>query len=131
VNFTPTTYLLFPRVEIPESLLQQPLPEFLHPVVAEFLQTLTSASFFTGRILQYIMNFSSQTYAGSYKITSLLWLTGKGVEFLDALPIYAGRTSRIHGVTVTDGIIFIMAIVDFVQAVKYTNVNSIDEEDLE
>lgn len=97
--------------------------------MTRYLQTLGVSSFLTGCILQFVMNYSSQTYAGNYKITTLLWLISAVIALLDLIPSFAGTTLRTDGVTVIEGITLVIEIVDLVQAVKYRYAKSLDEED--
>ncbi|EKM74896.1 hypothetical protein AGABI1DRAFT_132803 [Agaricus bisporus var. burnettii JB137-S8] len=127
---TPKSYLLSPTIELPE-VSQHPLELFFPqvPLMARYLQTLGVSSFLTGCILQFVMNYSSQTYAGNYKITTLLWLISAVIALLDLIPSFAGTTLRTDGVTVIEGITLVIEIVDLVQAVKYRYAKSLDEED--
>ncbi|KAF7760708.1 hypothetical protein Agabi119p4_10117 [Agaricus bisporus var. burnettii] len=127
---TPKSYLLSPTIELSE-VSPHPLELFLPqvPLMTRYLQTLGVSSFLTGCILQFVMNYSSQTYAGNYKITTLLWLISAVIALLDLIPSFAGTTLRTDGVTVIEGITLVIEIMDLVQAVKYRYAKSLDEED--
>jgi hypothetical protein len=95
----------------------------------KLLETLTTACLLTGNVLQFLMNFSSRTYAGGYKITILLWSVCRAIDFLDLLPHFSVASSRTHGVTVNDGMVFVITIVNLIQAMKYRYAKSLDGED--
>jgi hypothetical protein len=75
------------------------------------------------------MNFSSRTYAGDYKITTFLWLITRVTTFVDLLPYFSGARLRARGVTVNEGVVVVITVVNLFQAVKYQYAKSLDGED--
>ncbi|KAF9449356.1 hypothetical protein P691DRAFT_728077 [Macrolepiota fuliginosa MF-IS2] len=126
-------FVLTPRIPPPEKR-----PHPLHSLsphaqtILEHVFSIEAALYLAGSILQFIMNAYSRTYAGKYKLATILQLFAFLLPLLNLVPHVVGRNfTSPSGLSLAEGVRIVILCVDMAQAVKFRNVNSSTGEDAE
>jgi hypothetical protein len=77
------------------------------------------------------MNTHSRTYAGRYKITAVLSLVDSFLFIMYLSPSIFGRSARPDGISLDEGVCFVLSVICAAQAVKYRSVKSSEEDEME
>lgn len=75
------------------------------------------------------MNHLARTYAGDYKITTFLTFFSQLLTLLELVPRVVGRSTNPSGVSVANGISYLILVVNVVQTVRYRSVKSSEEDE--
>ncbi|KAF5346852.1 hypothetical protein D9756_010607 [Leucocoprinus leucothites] len=125
----PYSYFITPRVPPPP-----PKAHPLHslsdhiPTVLQHVYSLGLTFELGGTMLQFVMNTSSRTYAGKYKLVATLMLVANTLLLLDLLPHVVGTSARIGGVVVREMLGLGVSVVDFAQAIRYKSLKTSDTD---
>lgn len=120
-------YLLSPRIQLPEEELS-PVYSSRFLTLLQCVSNLEESLNLTGAILQIIMNNHSKTYAGKYRLATMLLLFTEVLALLTLMPSIVGKNTRFHGVPVSEAVVILISVIDMVQAVRYRSVKSLEDD---